>query len=191
MQWATGGVGLWNLRKIIDHPDLELAGVLVYPPDKAGRDAGDLCGRPKTGVTATLSKEAIVSMDADVVIMTPKLPEDDDLIALLRSGKDLITPLSHFAPEVEGAELMSRIESACHEGGSTLYGAGIDPGFVCDRVPAVLTDACAEVERGKEAEARRVDRLARNARFSQSKMTLNERRSVGNSLFHRSGGVDD
>ena len=147
VQWATGGVGLWSLRKIIDHPDLELVGVLVYTEEKNSVDAGDLCGRAKTGVKATMSKDAIIAMDADVVIMTPKLPEDDDLIALLRSGKDVISPLSYFAPEVEGAELMQRIEEACQAGGSTLHGAGIDPGFVCDRVPAVLTGICAEVER--------------------------------------------
>jgi hypothetical protein len=101
-QWATGGVGLWSLRTIIDHPELGLAGVLVYTPDKGGRDAGDLCGRPKPAVTARLSKETIVSTDADVVIMTPKLSEDDDLIASLRSGKDVIAPLSHFAPGSPG-----------------------------------------------------------------------------------------
>jgi hypothetical protein len=147
VQWATGGVGMWSLRKIIDHPDLDLVGVLVYSEDKDGVDAGELCGRPTTGVSATRSKDAIVAMDADVVIMTPKLPEDEDLLALLRAGKDVITPLSYFAPEVEGAELMTRIEQACVEGGSTLYGTGIDPGFVCDRIPAVLTGVCSEVER--------------------------------------------
>src|SRR5260370_20299112 len=76
VQWATGGVGMWSLRKIIDHPDLDLVGVLVYSEDKDGVDAGELCGRPTTGVSATRSKAAIVAMDADVVIMTPKLPED-------------------------------------------------------------------------------------------------------------------
>lgn len=84
VQWATGGVGIWSLRKIIDHPDLELVGVLVYSADKEGMDAGDLCGRPKTGIRATRSREAILALDADVVIHTPKLPDDDDVVALLR-----------------------------------------------------------------------------------------------------------
>lgn len=145
VQWATGGVGIWSLRKIIDHPDLELVGVLVYIADKEGMDAGDLCGRPKTGIRATRSREAILALDADVVIHTPKLPDDDDVVALLRSGKNVISPLSYFASEIEGAELMSRIEQACEAGGSTLHGAGIDPGFVCDRIPAVMTGVCSEV----------------------------------------------
>ena len=145
VQWATGGVGQWSLRRIIDHPDLELVGVLVYTKGKEGRDAGELCGRPLTGVKATMSKEAIYALDADVVIHTPQLPDDEDVLALLRSGKDVISPLSYFAPEIEGADLMRRIEAACRAGGSTLHGAGIDPGFVCDRLPAVMTGVCAEV----------------------------------------------
>lgn len=145
VQWATGGVGIWSLRRIIDHPDLELAGVLVYSPEKDGVDAGALCGRPDTGIRATTSKATILACDADVVIHTPKLPDDQDVIDLLRSGKNVISPLSYFAPEIEGPELMARIEQACLDGGTTLHGAGIDPGFVCDRIPAVMTGVCAEV----------------------------------------------
>jgi hypothetical protein len=147
VQWATGGVGVWSLRQIIDDPRLELAGVLVFSEEKDGRDAGELCGRAATGITATMSKEAIYALDADVVIHTPKLPDDDDVLALLRSGKDVISALSYFAPEIEGVELMAEIEAACAAGASTLHGAGIDPGFVCDRVPAVLTGVCREVSR--------------------------------------------
>jgi len=145
IQWATGGVGIWSLRQIIDHPDLELVGVLVYSAAKDGIDAGELCGRPRTGVHATTCKEAVLALDADVVIHTPQLPDDADILALPRSGKNVISALSYFAPEIEGPELMAEIHDACREGGATLHGAGIDPGFVCDRVPAVMTGVCAEV----------------------------------------------
>ena len=40
IQWATGPVGAAQLREIIDAPDLELAGVFVYSPEKVGVDAG-------------------------------------------------------------------------------------------------------------------------------------------------------
>jgi hypothetical protein len=39
VQWATGKLGPESLRQIIDHPDLELAGVYVYSKAKAGNDA--------------------------------------------------------------------------------------------------------------------------------------------------------
>ena len=46
VQWATGAMGKAVLRTIIDHPGVELAGVYVYSDAKAGRDAGELAGRP-------------------------------------------------------------------------------------------------------------------------------------------------
>lgn len=153
VQWATGAVGAWGLRQIIDHPDLELAGVWVSSAEKDGRDAGELCGRPATGVLATSSKQAILDLEADVVLHTSvavgpdgHLPFDDDVEALLRSGKDVISTASYFSPLMEGEERTARMLAACEAGGSTLYGGGIDPGFVCDRVVALLSGSVAQVK---------------------------------------------
>src|SRR4051794_33437927 len=49
IQWTTGKVGKLSLRGVIDDPRLELVGVFAYSEDKAGVDAGPLCGRPDTG----------------------------------------------------------------------------------------------------------------------------------------------
>jgi 4-hydroxy-tetrahydrodipicolinate reductase len=51
VQWATGGVGKEALRGIIQNPQLELVGTLVYSPEKEGQDAGQLCGLGPTGVS--------------------------------------------------------------------------------------------------------------------------------------------
>ncbi len=53
VQWATGAVGLAQLREVVDRPDLELVGLFVYDPAKVGVDAGTLVDRPPTGITAT------------------------------------------------------------------------------------------------------------------------------------------
>ncbi|MHB8696140.1 MAG: hypothetical protein ACYDHH_33425, partial [Solirubrobacteraceae bacterium] len=153
MQWSTGAVGIWSLRAIIDAPDLELAGVWVSSPAKEGRDAGDLCGRASTGVLATTSVEEILALDADVVIHCQRACEgnqalkfDDDVIRLLESGKNVISTVSYFSPRIEGPDLMAELDAACSAGQSTVFGAGIDPGFVCDRVPALISGMCSEVE---------------------------------------------
>ena len=65
--WGPGQVGVGALRAIIAHPGLELVGVVVYSEAKDGRDAGDLCGMPPTGVTATRDVDAALALDADVV----------------------------------------------------------------------------------------------------------------------------
>jgi hypothetical protein len=62
VQWATGSMGRSALRRVIEHPDLELAGVYVYDARKAGVDAGDLAKRPKIGVLATTRIEDVIAL---------------------------------------------------------------------------------------------------------------------------------
>ncbi|MFM7734477.1 MAG: dihydrodipicolinate reductase, partial [Alphaproteobacteria bacterium] len=60
IQWGTGNVGTFALHCILGHPELELVGVCVHGAGKVGRDAGELCGLPPTGVKATNDVEAIL-----------------------------------------------------------------------------------------------------------------------------------
>ena len=61
IQWATGTVGIHAVPAIHQHPDLELAGLWVHSDEKAGRDAGEICGIDPIGVTAT-QDAAILSL---------------------------------------------------------------------------------------------------------------------------------
>jgi hypothetical protein len=148
VQLATGAVGKFCLQQIIDDPDLELVGVWVSGPGKDGRDAGELCDRPVTGITATTSEDAIVALDADVVIHAgaPFGPFDDVVARLLDSGKNVISTAAYFSPRIDGDAVTTKMEQACAAGDSTLYGAGLDPGFVCDRVPSLMTGSVTDIK---------------------------------------------
>jgi len=67
IQWATGNVGHLALKGIIEHPDLELVGLLVHSPDKAGKDAGELVGLAPVGVKATNDVDEILALEAEAV----------------------------------------------------------------------------------------------------------------------------
>jgi len=150
VQWATGKLGTESLRQIIDHPDLELAGVYVYSDNKAGIDAGELCGRPATGIRATNSVAEILATQADFVVHMPMLEpttdnSDREVLALLASGKNVISIRGYFWPRWRGAEYEQRFLDACARGGSTLHGTGISPGFVFDRMGPAVTGFCTSV----------------------------------------------
>src|SRR5918992_161818 len=55
--WSTGTIGRHAIAGIDAHPDLELVGVWVSNPDKAGKDAGELAelGR-ELGIRATIDR---------------------------------------------------------------------------------------------------------------------------------------
>lgn len=137
IQWATGNVGRAALQGILSHPELELAGVWVHDPGKAGRDAGELCGVAPTGVRTTNDVDAVLAMQADCVLYSPLLPQLDEVARLLRSGKNVVTPVGWFYPfNTPG---VAELEAACRAGGVSLHGTGINPGGITELLPLTVS----------------------------------------------------
>jgi hypothetical protein len=149
IQWATGSVGRASIECILAHPDLELVGCWVHSPYKAGKDVGELLGVEPIGVTTTNNIDDIIAMDADAVMYAPLFPRAKHVCALLRSGKNVITPLGWFYPDDEDAK---RMNAACAEGGVSLHGTGMDPGAVTEVLPLLLSAMSSAVTfvRGEE-----------------------------------------
>jgi 2,4-diaminopentanoate dehydrogenase len=95
IQWATGNVGRAAVEGIIAHPDLELVGAWVHSPNKAGRDVGALCGIGPLGVLATGDEDRLLALDADCVLYSPLLPDTAQVIRILESGKNVVTPIPY------------------------------------------------------------------------------------------------
>lgn len=151
IQWATGAMGKTCLRSVIDHPDLELAGLFVYSDAKAGRDAGEIARREATGVMATRSIDDILALEADVVLHCPLLQfpydaHDDDVCRLLASGKNVISINNYFHPASLGEAHAERLRASCERGGSTLAGTGINPGLIAERFAPVVSGLLTELE---------------------------------------------
>ncbi len=151
IQWATGSMGKTCLRAVIDHPDLELVGLFVYSNEKTGSDAGEIARREPTGVIATQSIEEILALEADVVIHAPRIQfpyshHNEDMCRLLASGKNLISINGHVFPGYHGAVYTAGFEQACRQGQSCLFGTGLNPGFVVEKIATAATGLCTQLE---------------------------------------------
>lgn len=139
IQWATGNIGMRALRAVIEHPDLSLAGVRVYSAEKAGRDAGALCGLQPGGVVTTDDPAEMVAVDADCVLYMPQACDVDEVCRLLASGKNIVTTRGEFhRPAGLDPETRERVEAACREGGTSIHSTGVSPGFITEAMPLVL-----------------------------------------------------
>ena len=133
VQWATGNIGTKSLRAVIEHPQLDLAGLWVSSPDKLGKDAGALCGMAPTGVLATGSLAAILALKADCVLYMRQGTDLDELCVLLAAGTNVVTTRGDFHhPRTMDPAVRARIEEACRQGGSSIYSTGSSPGFVTE-----------------------------------------------------------
>jgi len=148
VQWATGNIGARSLRSVIEHPGLELAGVYVHSDDKAGRDAGDLCGLDATGVLATTDADEIVALGANCVLYMPRALDADDVCRLLAAGTNVVTTRGEFHhPPSMDPDLRERIEAACAAGGTSIHSTGSSPGFISEALPLVLTSIQRRLDR--------------------------------------------
>jgi len=136
IQWATGSVGKAAIDCIVQHPDLELVGCWVHSQDKHGKDVGDIVGTSSLGVTATTSIDDILATEADAVVYTPLIGNTGEVAALLRSGKNVITPIGWFYPTERQA---ARLGPACTEGNVSVHGTGIHPGGVTEVFSLMLS----------------------------------------------------
>jgi hypothetical protein len=149
VQWTTGNVGKRSVRAAVDNPDLELVGCYAWSDDKVGVDVGELCGIDPIGVTATDDVDALLALAPDCVVYNPMWPDTDELVRILASGANVVSTAAFVNGKGNPAD-RQRLLDACEQGGSSMFGTGISPGFVdlmgiataniCDRIDKVTVN---------------------------------------------------
>ena len=151
--WGPGSMGLIALRAVIDHPQLQLVDLVVHSDSKVGRDAGELCGIDRVGVTATRDPALMLSGDADVVVYAAAanlrpLDAIADMVSCLRAGKDVVScslvPLVY--PKSVDAAFTGPLSEAAQAGGVSFFSTGIDSGFANDVLPLTLSGAARTID---------------------------------------------
>jgi 4-hydroxy-tetrahydrodipicolinate reductase len=136
-QVATGNVGTEMIKRLGNHPDLELIGLHCYTPEKVGRDAGEIAGLAAIGVTATASVDEIIAAKPDVVTFHGVFPDEDLYVKVLEAGINIVTTADWITgwhrdtnhPHPSGKPTTVVLQEACERGGSTFYGTGMNPGL--------------------------------------------------------------
>lgn len=145
VQWTTGKVAREAIKVILDRPELELVGVYAYSKEKAGQDVGDLAnlGR-KLGIKASNDIDALIALKPDCVVYMPLHPEVAHIARLLRAGINIATTASFMTGRGYGEEARRTLEEAAQAGKASLFGSGINPGWV-DNLTAAASSLCREV----------------------------------------------
>ncbi len=147
VQWSTGNVGRYALRAIINHPELELVGLIVSNPDKAGKDASEFCEvGDTTGIFATTDIDRALAAKPDCVCYTAAAEHRifeaaKDQARILAAGINVVSSslIMLLYPETDIPGFVDGIEEACQAGKATCFNNGIDPGFANDVMPLVFT----------------------------------------------------
>ncbi len=95
--------------------------------------------------------DEILDIRADVVSQCPRLrfpyeSHNRDIRRLLTSGKNVISINGHVYPRFHGDLYFNKFQTACLKGRATLFGTGLNPGFVVEKVAAVATGICLDID---------------------------------------------
>lgn len=158
--WGMGSVGRYAVKMIAKKKSLTLVGAIDVDPAKVGRDAGEVFGFDKTGVVISDQVEAVLGMDADMVLFyLPDMRDKGDnrptgftrgvdmICQALRAGKNVLTTQALYHLHKTAPKFYDKIHTAALENGVTFVQQGIFPGLYTPYLPVVLASMAGRVDR--------------------------------------------
>jgi 4-hydroxy-tetrahydrodipicolinate reductase len=163
---GLGPIGQTIVRYAAGRGCFNIVGAVDPAADKAGKELGGLCGIEPLGITVSGSFEEAIrgkSAEAAIVSTVSSVAAFESQVAELAKAKLHIVSTCEelFYPWHTQPELSKRIDKICRENGVVCLGTGVNPGYLMDFLPTVLTGACqsvssVEVWRVQDASARRI-----------------------------------
>ncbi len=154
------------VRYAVERGCFNITGAVDPDPEKAGKDLGRLCGIDPLGVTVRANlAEAVKGASVQVAVVTTvsSLAALEPQIAeLARAGLNIVSTCEElFFPWNTQPDLAKRIDQTCRENGIVCLGTGVNPGYLMDFLPTVLTGLCQDVKgirvaRVQDASVRRI-----------------------------------
>jgi hypothetical protein len=125
---------------------MELVGLFAHSADKTGLDAGELAGMDrKLGVVATDDIDQIIGLRPDCVSYFPLVADLHEMARLLRAGINIVTTSEFITGRAFDAAQVDELRTAAVEGKASVFGSGINPGFV-EYLVAAASSPCSEVD---------------------------------------------
>lgn len=152
IQLGLGPLGQKVASYVLQRKGIEIVGAVDPDPEKVGRDVGQLSSGESLGVEIkkTLS-EAQEGGKADAAIVTTvsslqKL--ETQIKELAEAQLPVVSTCEELSfPWKTQPEIAKRIDHACKKHGVACVGTGVNPGFLMDYLPSVLSSVCQKVEK--------------------------------------------
>jgi len=152
--WGMGAMGSGMAQMISQKKGIEVIGAVDTMPSKVGLDIADVAGLDqKTGVKISDDAQAVLSLDADIVLVaTASMTKEvyPFIVEAVKKGKNVISTAEEMAyPYPTEPDLCRKMDSLAKEYGVSVLGTGINPGFVMDLLVIALTGSCVDVKKIK------------------------------------------
>lgn len=154
VQMGIGALGQQIVRLTSERRGIKIVAAVDPAPEKAGRDLGKLCSLKPLGIAVCKDlKSALRGKNADVAVLTTvsSLKVIEKQIEEIASiGLDIVSTCEELSfPWRTHPQIAKRIDKICRKQNVACVGTGVNPGFLMDYLPCVLSSVCQEVNRIK------------------------------------------
>ena len=159
MHFGLGPIGVGVLRQVATRKGFKAVGGIYVDPAKVGKDLGEIAGLDrKLGVAVTDDPVAGIKRAKPDVVVLCTLSSLQAIVpqieAVLKLRVPIISTTEEMAyPYYSNKRLAKKIDEMAKKAKVAVVGTGVNPGFVMDALPVMLTGVCERVD------AIRVDRV--------------------------------
>jgi 4-hydroxy-tetrahydrodipicolinate reductase len=147
---GLGEIGQAIARAALVRPELRIVAAVDPAPSRAGRTLTEVLGEPAPEATVARSLADVASLARGGVVLAATGSRFEEVLPDLeraaRAGLHVISTCEELAwPWLNHADAASALDRLCHERNVAILGTGVNPGFVLDRLPALLAQVTGAV----------------------------------------------
>jgi 4-hydroxy-tetrahydrodipicolinate reductase len=152
MHFGLGPIGAAVARQAAARPGLRIVGGIDVDPAKIGRDVGEVAGlgRRLRAIVSPNARPALRASRPDVVVLCTSsslktvVPQIE---TILRERIPIVSTTEELSyPYFGNRRLAARIDELARRAKVAVLGTGVNPGFVMDALPIMLTGVCERVD---------------------------------------------
>lgn len=149
VQYGIGPIGS-RIAAAAHETGFEFVGAVDIDPEKVGKSLGAVAGFEGSTVEVTDDSTAALAAEPDVVFHSTVSSVEaamGQLKEAMAAGANIVSTTEQLAyPQWSEPGLAEELDEAAKEHGVTVLGAGINPGFVMDAMPAFLSTPMERVD---------------------------------------------
>ena len=153
VQYGLGAIGCKVVQYLNERAHFQIVGAIDADPKKVGTDLGNLAElSAPLGLNVTAnSRDLLEQVNADVVLLTTTSDLKKirpQIMEILSCGKNVLSTCEELMyPWVTNPELAEEIDRVAKEHRVSVLSTGVNPGFLMDFLPLVMTAICRDVKR--------------------------------------------
>ena len=159
MHFGLGPIGVGVVRQVATRKGFKAVGGIDIDPAKVGKDLGEIAGLDrKLGVKVTDDAVAAIKKAKPDVVVLCTLSSLQAVMPQIETVLKLRVPIVSTTEEMaypyySNKKLAKKIDALAKKAKVAVVGTGVNPGFVMDALPIMLSGACERVD------AIRIDRI--------------------------------